>query len=64
MPEIAGFDKLLHFLVSYAIALSNPLLAFAGGIAKEVYDALGGGTADVLDFAADLAGILAALMFG
>jgi hypothetical protein len=59
--NILGVDKFLHFLVSYLIALFDPALAVVAGIGKEVYDAFGGGMADVFDLAADALGILAAL---
>ena len=59
--NILGFDKVLHFVASYLIALIDPGLAVLAGIGKEVLDALGGGMADVFDLAADALGILAAL---
>jgi hypothetical protein len=59
--ELLGFDKLLHFVVSYLIALVDPALAVLAGVGKEVYDALGGGMADVYDLVADGLGILAAI---
>lgn len=59
--NILGPDKLLHFLVSYLIALVEPALAIVAGVGKEIYDALGGGMADVYDLVADGLGILAAL---
>lgn len=59
--NILGFDKVLHFVFSYAIALIDPGLAVLAGVGKEVYDALGGGMADVYDLIADALGILAAL---
>lgn len=59
--ELLGPDKVLHFIVSYLIALVDPALAVLAGVGKEVYDALGGGMADVCDLVADALGILAAL---
>ena len=59
--EIFGFDKVLHFLVSFFIALFDPALAVLAGVGKEVYDGLGGGTADVFDLVADALGIVTAL---
>ena len=59
--DILGFDKVLHFVFSYLIALVDPGLAVLAGVGKEVYDALGGGMADVYDLIADGLGILAAL---
>lgn len=59
--EFAGFDKLLHVAVSYLLALVDPGLAIAAGLAKEVYDFFGGGVADVFDLLADAAGILLAV---
>lgn len=54
-------DKLLHFLVSFIIAVERPVLAFLAGIGKEVYDAASSGMADAGDLVADWAGILFAL---
>jgi hypothetical protein len=59
--NILGFDKVLHFVFSYLIALIDPGLAALAGIGKEVYDSLGGGVADVYDLMADALGIFAAL---
>ena len=59
--NILGFDKVLHFAISYLIALVDPTLAALAGIGKEVYDALGGGVADVYDLLADALGIFTAL---
>lgn len=63
MPDMSvpGLDKLLHFAISYLIATVDPTLALLAGIGKEIFDFLGGGTADLLDLAADALGILAAL---
>ena len=58
--EIVGFDKLLHVLVSYLLALIDPGLAVAAGLGKEVYDFFGGGVADAFDLLADAVGILLA----
>ncbi len=56
-------DKLLHFLLSYLIALCDPLIALFAGLGKEVWDGLTGlGVASAWDFVADLAGILLALV--
>ena len=57
-------DKLLHFLVSFALALVDPVAAVIAGIAKEIWDSLGNGVAEWGDLAADLLGILAALLLG
>lgn len=56
-------DKLLHFLVSFVIAIERPALAFLAGIGKEVYDAASGGIAEAGDLLADWAGILFALLW-
>lgn len=50
-------DKLLHFLLSFSIAIYNPLVSFLAGVGKEIYDVLGGGVADGYDLLADWAGI-------
>lgn len=56
-------DKLLHFLISFAIALYDSGLALLAGIAKEFADALGLGTPDAGDLLADLLGIFLAMFF-
>jgi len=60
--NIVGFDKFLHFAISYLIALVDPTLSFLAGLGKEIYDALGHGTADIFDLAANALGIFAALL--
>ncbi len=57
-------DKLLHFGISFLIALYDASAAALLGIGKEIADALGLGTPDAGDLLADLLGILAALAFG
>ncbi len=59
--DIVGSDKILHFVISYLIALFDPALAVLAGVGKEVYDFFGGGTADIYDLVADGLGILLAL---
>ena len=59
--NIVGPDKILHFVISYLIALVDPALAVLAGVGKEIYDFFGGGTADVYDLVADGLGILLAL---
>ncbi|MBX7257873.1 MAG: hypothetical protein K1Y02_16040 [Candidatus Hydrogenedentes bacterium] len=51
-------DKILHFWASFGIAWFSPALSFGAGIAKEVFDALGGGIASTGDLLADAFGIL------
>ena len=58
---MTGFDKILHFWFSFAIALgSSPILAAGLGIGKEIYDAVSGGVASAGDLLADGLGILLA----
>jgi len=59
-----GLDKLVHFVVSFALATIDPLIAVVAGLGKEILDALGAGTPDVLDLLADGLGILSALWLG
>jgi len=54
---MVGFDKVLHFIFSFAIAMYDPFLSFLAGIGKEFYDGMLGGAADVYDLMADWAGI-------
>jgi len=54
---MVGFDKILHFLFSFAIALFDPIVSFMAGIGKECYDAVSGGVADIYDLLADWIGI-------
>ena len=54
---MVGFDKVLHFLFSFVIAVYDPLVSFVAGVGKECYDGLQGGVADVYDLLADWAGI-------
>lgn len=58
---LVGSDKILHFVISYLIALVDPALAVLAGVGKEVYDYFGGGVADIYDLVADGLGILLAL---
>ena len=62
-------DKFLHGLVSFLMVLVlYPFISLEGaifvavlvGISKEVYDHLGNGTASVLDFVADIIGVIIA----
>lgn len=67
---VTGYDKLLHYSVSYtAYGTSSFLLGDAGGflftaalgIGKELWDLISGrGTAELGDLIADFAGIIAA----
>lgn len=61
MLEATGLDKVLHFGVSYILALINPFLALVAGLGKEVYDEARGGMADFGDLVADWLGILFAV---
>lgn len=56
-----GLDAPLHFLVSYALALYNPLLSFAVGIGREFCAIVGPGVADLRDVIANLLGIFVTL---
>ena len=58
-----GTDKWLHFIVSFLIAQSSPLVAIWAGIVKEVYDPLSGGFADPLDLAPDAWGVRLGIIF-
>jgi hypothetical protein len=49
-------DLVLHFLVSYVLALFDPALAAVAGVGKEVFDYFGG-VASLVDLAADFFGI-------
>ena len=55
-------DKIAHFFVSFAIALTDPLLAFLLGFGKEVLDMLTGSVFDLADMSANAAGIFTALL--
>jgi hypothetical protein len=57
-----GVDKVLHFLLSFLIALYDPLVSFVAGVGKECYDSLAGGVADAYDLLADWTGIATALL--
>jgi hypothetical protein len=59
---MVGFDKALHFLFSFGLAMYDPFLAFVAGVGKECGDALSGGVADVYDLVADWAGIASELL--
>ena len=52
-------DKILHFVVSFLLTLIDPVLAYALGVGKELFDAARGGMVDAGDLAADFLGILA-----
>ncbi len=56
-----GIDKLLHFIVSFALTQIDPVLAAVAGIGKEIWDAANGGYADLADLLADALGIVAGL---
>ncbi|GMW00815.1 MAG: hypothetical protein AMXMBFR84_19520 [Candidatus Hydrogenedentota bacterium] len=58
-----GEDKILHFWVSFFIALVHPAIAVVAGVGKEIWDAAMGGMADAGDLFADGLGILAAGLF-
>ena len=70
---VTGYDKFLHYSVSYtAFGLSSYLLGDTGGFAftallgvgKEVWDLISGrGSAEVGDLIADFAGIASAYSF-
>jgi hypothetical protein len=57
-------DKWLHFWFSFLLSWVDPALSALAGLAKEVWDLLGHGTPDWADLAADLLGIMAALVVG
>jgi hypothetical protein len=59
-----GFDKVLHLVVSFLIALFDPVLAVAAGLFKEAFDHVFGGGLDPGDLTANLAGILLAHWLG
>lgn len=56
-----GFDKFLHFAVSFLLAQISPGLAYVAGWAKELADLTLGGAVDFGDAIANGLGILAAL---
>ncbi len=56
-----GQDKILHFLISFIIALEDPLFSFVLGLGKEFLDLLGFGVAEFADLIANVLGILFAL---
>jgi len=58
-----GPDKAMHFLVSFVIALYDPLLSFFAGLGKEVYDELFGTGFNWGDMVANGMGILFALPY-
>ncbi|MGC9322815.1 MAG: hypothetical protein ACP5FY_11300 [Kosmotogaceae bacterium] len=70
---VTGYDKFLHYSVSYtAFGLSSYLLGDTGGflfsaslgVGKEVWDLLSGkGSAEIEDLIADFAGIASAYSF-
>lgn len=55
-------DKLLHFAVSFTVALFDSTLAWSLGLAKELWDLAGNGQAELADLVADWAGILLAAL--
>lgn len=59
---MVDFDKMLHFLFSFIIAMYDPFISFVAGVGKEWGDALFGGVADVCDLLADWAGIACELV--
>lgn len=58
-----GIDKLLHFIISFALARIDPIIAVIAGIGKEIWDSASGGYADIADLIADFLGIIAAIDF-
>lgn len=70
---VTGYDKFLHYSVSYtAFGLSSFILGDTGGflfsasigVGKEVWDLLSGkGSAEIEDLVADFAGIVSAYRF-
>lgn len=58
-----GIDKIYHFIGSFILTFIDPYFAAAVGIGKEIWDALGNGTAELADLVADGLGILFALQF-
>ncbi len=58
-----GIDKIYHFIGSFLLTFIDPWLAVVAGIGKEVWDAMGNGTAEFADLVADGLGILFALQF-
>jgi hypothetical protein len=56
-----GFDKVLHFIVSFLLTRIDPVLAIVAGVGKEVWDAMGHGTPDAADLFADGLGIITSL---
>jgi hypothetical protein len=52
-------DKVLHFDISFVVAFLDPVLAYAVGVGKEIFDAARGGMVDAYDLAADFPGVLA-----
>ena len=59
---MVGFDKVLHFLFSFVIAMYDPFISFVAGVGKECGDAVSGGVADLYDLLADWAGIACELL--
>ncbi len=57
-----GFDKVLHFVVSFLIGQLSPALAYAAGWGKELYDLATGGFIDIGDLIADGLGVLTAIL--
>ena len=55
-------DKILHFVISFFLALIDPVIAVVAGLGKELWDALTGGMADLGDLVADGLGILLAIL--
>jgi len=54
-------DKIVHFVISFFMALLDPVLALWAGVGKEIYDLLGFGVAELGDLLANWLGILAAM---
>ena len=61
MFDLSDPDKILHFVISFVLALIDPVIAVVAGVGKEIWDALTGGMADLGDLAADALGILLAI---
>ncbi len=62
MIEVGVFDKPLHFVLSFLLALIHPVVAAVAGVGKEVFDALTGGFVDGWDLLADALGIVAGVL--
>ena len=56
-----GQDKILHFLISFILALEDPFFSFILGLGKEFLDLMGFGVAELGDLIANALGILFAI---